>query len=145
MFMATCGKPCPHIFPLNRLEFSIRPPQLRGHMREMAVSFATTTSCCFWYFWLAIFITFLAIRAFHASIRNVLRTPRCERKLPLIGKQVAIGSVLISLSILFLYIIIFGIWWIRLRDNFTQRGIDGGAVKGNEDWRPLPGQPIFAV
>lgn len=85
-----------------------------------------------WYFWLAVSITVLAIRAFHPSMRKILRTPLFERKLPLIGKQLAIGGILIFFWILSLYGIVIGIWWIRLRGYFIQRGIEGGVVEGNK-------------
>ncbi|KAG0648785.1 Ferric reduction oxidase chloroplastic [Hyphodiscus hymeniophilus] len=85
-----------------------------------------------WYFWLAISVTVLAIRAFHPSMRKLLRTPLFERGLPLLGKQLTIGGILVFGWILSLYGIIVGIWWIQLKDYFIQRGIEGGVFSGNE-------------
>ena len=84
-----------------------------------------------WYFWLSISVTVLAVRAFHPSLRKILRIPLSERKIPVLGKQLAISGVLVFLWIISLYGIIVGIWWIRLRDYFAQRGIDGGVLSGN--------------
>jgi hypothetical protein len=105
-FAATCGE---WLFPL----------QARLHV-------------VVWYFWLAISVTVLAIRAFHPSLRTLLGTPLFEKRLPVIGRQLAVGGILILFWILSLYGIIIGIWWIRLRDYFSQRGIEGGIFKGNE-------------
>lgn len=84
-----------------------------------------------WYCWLSISVTVLAIRAFHPCMRQVLRRPLLARKIPLIGKKMAVSGLLVSLWIISLYGIIVGIWWIRLRDYFAQRGISGGVRSGN--------------
>lgn len=84
-----------------------------------------------WYFWLVISVTFLAIRAFHPSIQKFLQTPIFERKVPVLGKHLAWGGASILVWILMLYGILIGIWWVRLRDYFTQRGHEGGVYSGN--------------
>jgi hypothetical protein len=57
--------------------------------------------------------------------------PLLERKLPLLGKHLGVGGISVLLWIIALYGIIIGIWWIRLRDYFTQRGLEGGVMSGN--------------
>ena len=84
-----------------------------------------------WYCWLATSVTVLAIRAFHPKMRKLLRIPLLERPLPLLRKKLAIGGALVFLWIISLYGIIIGIWWIRLRNYFEQRGLEGGITSGN--------------
>ena len=84
-----------------------------------------------WYSWISISVTVLVIRAFYPNMRQVLRTPLFKRKIPLIGKQLALSGLLVSLWIISLYAIIVGIWWVRLRDYFSQRGHIGGVQSGN--------------
>ena len=83
-----------------------------------------------WYCWLSTSVTFLAVRTFHPQMRRVLRTPLFERKIPIIHKQLCISGVLIFVWILSLYGIIVGIWWLRLENYFTDRGLDGGVSSG---------------
>lgn len=84
-----------------------------------------------WYCWLSISVTFLALRTFNPRLRRILRTPLFERKLPILGKQLAFSGVLIFVWIIALYGIVIGVWWIRLRGYFRNRGIDGGVLSGN--------------
>jgi len=84
-----------------------------------------------WYFWISISVTFLAIRAFHPSMRRFLQKPFFDRKIPLVGKQLAVSGLLSLVWIAMLYGIVFGVWWIRLRDYFDERGIEGGVLNGN--------------
>lgn len=84
-----------------------------------------------WYCWEAISVTILAVRAFHPSIQKILRRPILERKLPILGKQLATSGILVLLWIISLYGIIIGIWWIRLHSYFNRRGIEGGVTAGN--------------
>lgn len=85
-----------------------------------------------WYCWLSISVAVLAVRAFHPTLRQVLRRPLFKRKIPVVGKQLCISGLLIFLWIIMLYGIITRIWWLRLRDYFVQRGHQGGVNSGNE-------------
>ena len=84
-----------------------------------------------WYCWLSISVTVLAVRAFYPNLRQVLRRPLLKRKIPALGKQLCVSGLLIALWIITLYGAIVGIWWVRLRDYFTQRGLGGGVHSGN--------------
>lgn len=84
-----------------------------------------------WYCWLSISVTVLAIRAFQPTMRKILQKPLFERKIPFLGKHLGVGGLLVALWIVALYGIVTGIWWIRLRDYFTQRGLEGGVLSGN--------------
>lgn len=84
-----------------------------------------------WYMWLAISVTVLAVRAFHPSMRKILRISLLPQRLPLLGKHLGIGGLSVLLWIIVLYGIIIGVWWIRLRDYFAQRGSEGGVSSGN--------------
>lgn len=83
-----------------------------------------------WYAWLSISVTFLAVRAFHPEMQKVLARPVWRRKLPLVGKSLTIGGILICLWIIALYAVVVGVWWIRLRDYFVQRSSAGGVHRG---------------
>jgi hypothetical protein len=85
-----------------------------------------------WYFWISISVTFLAIRAFHPKLRLFLRQPLVHRKLPIIGKQLAVSGCLAFVWVVSLYGIIVGIWWVRLRTYFVTRGREGGVLDGND-------------
>ena len=85
-----------------------------------------------WYFWISIFVTFLAVRAFSPELRRFLRLPVLDRKLPIVRKHVTISGVLAVIWILALYGIIIGVWWIRLRNYFEERGRAGGVYVGNQ-------------
>lgn len=73
----------------------------------------------------------LAVRAFHPSLRQVFRRPLFKRKIPLIGKQLCVSGLWIFLWIITLYGVVVRIWWVRLRNYFTQRGLEGGVHYGN--------------
>ena len=83
-----------------------------------------------WYFWISISVTFLAVRAFHPQMQKVLDQPIRRTKLPLIGKRLTIGGTLMILWIVALYGIAVGIWWVRLREYFVDRGYEGGITVG---------------
>lgn len=84
-----------------------------------------------WYFWISISVTFLAVRAFSPKLRLLLRQPLLERKLPVIGKQLAVSGSLAFVWVVSLYGIVVGIWWIRLQSYFEDRGREGGVDDGN--------------
>jgi Ferric reductase like transmembrane component len=83
-----------------------------------------------WYAWLSIAVTILAFRAYSPNLRRILRTPVFERKIPILGKHLAVSGCLIVLGIVSLYGIIFGIWWIRLQQYFVGVGRDNGINEG---------------
>ncbi|KUJ09557.1 uncharacterized protein LY89DRAFT_761136 [Mollisia scopiformis] len=85
-----------------------------------------------WYCFLGISVTILALRAFQPRLRKRLQKPLFEGKIPIIGKQIGLGGLLILLWIISLYGIIVGVWWIRLEAYFTQRGLEGGVLNGNK-------------
>lgn len=85
-----------------------------------------------WYFWISISVTFLAVRAFHPSMRRFLRRPFFDQEIPLVGKHLAVSGLSCLLWIAALYGIVFGVWWIRLRDYFEERGIENGVLEGNK-------------
>lgn len=84
-----------------------------------------------WYCWLTISVTILAFRAIQPRFRRLLGMYLFERKLPLIGKHLGLAGLLIIAWVLSLYGIIVGIWWLRLRNYFMERGIAGGVTSGN--------------
>jgi hypothetical protein len=84
-----------------------------------------------WYCWLSISTTFLAIRAFHPTMRKHLRHHFTDEKLPIIGKHLGVSGIYVFLWIISLYGIIVGIWWTRLNQYFEERGIAGGVTSGN--------------
>lgn len=84
-----------------------------------------------WYLWISISVVWLGIRAFHPSLRQVLRHHLLKNKLPVLGKHLALSGVLIILWILLLYGAVVGIWWVQLRDYFVARGDAGGVQDGN--------------
>lgn len=83
-----------------------------------------------WYSWLCLSVTFLAVRAFHPEMQKILARPLWNRKIPLVGKQLSAGGSLTVLWIFTLYAIIVGIWWLRLREYFVDRNLQGGITKG---------------
>ena len=84
-----------------------------------------------WYFWVSISVAFLAVRAFHPQLRRFLVRPVLDRKLPLLGKRLTISGLLAFIWIISLYGIVVGVWWVRLRDYFMERGSDGGVYEGS--------------
>ncbi|KAJ5117043.1 hypothetical protein N7456_001391 [Penicillium angulare] len=84
-----------------------------------------------WYSWILISVLFLAVRAFEPGLRRFIRRRVFGSKLPLVGGQLAISALLGFVWIASLYGIILGVWWIRLRDYFLDRGHKGGIREGN--------------
>jgi len=104
-----------------------------GTCGESLFPLQTRLHVVIWYIWLCLSVTFLAVRAFHPEMRKVLATPVTKGKVPLIGKYATLGGSLMVLWIILLYGVVVGVWWIRLRDYFTERnmaaGIDHGSNK----------------
>ncbi len=84
-----------------------------------------------WYFWISISVTFLAIRAFSPRLRLLLTQPLSHKKLPVVGKQLAVSGCLAVIWVVSLYGIVVGIWWSQLQTYFVHRGRDGGVLDGN--------------
>ncbi len=84
-----------------------------------------------WYCWLSLSVTFLALRAFHPSIRRRLHKQLYTNQLPIVRKSLTISGVLVVLWVLSLYGILVGLWWLRLRGYFVARGEGGGITNGN--------------
>jgi hypothetical protein len=84
-----------------------------------------------WYSWILISVVFFAVRAFHPGMRRFIQRRVFEFKLPLVGEQLAISALVGFIWIVSLYGIIVGVWWIRLRDYFLDRGHKGGILEGN--------------
>ncbi|USW58985.1 Putative ferric reductase transmembrane component-like domain-containing protein [Septoria linicola] len=74
-----------------------------------------------WYIWISLSITLLGLRAFRPTVRNFVSTA-LGYEVPLLGKQLRASGLLLVFWILSLYGILIGIWWIRLRDYFHERG-----------------------
>ena len=84
-----------------------------------------------YYLWISLSVTLLGLRAFQPSIRHLTSTS-LGIQVPVIGKQLRVSGVLVILWVCSLYGIVIGIWWIRLRDYFHERGVG------------LPGNNIIA-
>lgn len=74
-----------------------------------------------WYLWISISIAFLALRAFQPWLQALISTPLSTAR-TIFGKQLRVSGVLMVIWILALYGILIGIWWLRLRDYFQDRG-----------------------
>ena len=85
-----------------------------------------------WYCWLSLSVTFLALRAFHPSIRRTLHKQLYTNQLPIVRKSLTISGVLVTFWVLSLYGILIGLWWLRLRGYFVTRGEQGGIMNGNK-------------
>ena len=85
-----------------------------------------------WYCWISLFVTFLAVRAFSPELRSLLRRPLLDQKLPILRRELRVSGLLATIWVLVLYGIIVGIWWVRLRNYFVERGRTNGIFKGNE-------------
>ena len=85
-----------------------------------------------WYCWISLFVGFLAVRAFSSDLRRFLRRPLLDRQLPIVRRQVSVSGLLAVVWVLALYGIIAGVWWVRLRDYFVERGRTKGILKGNQ-------------
>ena len=88
---------------------------------ELTVSNQFRLHVVIWYMWTSISVTILAFRAFRPSIRRLLRTP-LGFNAPLLKKPARFSGLLMIVWILGLYGIVIGVWWIRLRDYFEERG-----------------------
>ncbi|KAJ5126061.1 hypothetical protein N7476_009617 [Penicillium atrosanguineum] len=84
-----------------------------------------------WYSWILISVAFFAVRAFQPRLRRYIQRRLFNFKLPLVGEQLALSALLGSIWIITLYGIIVGVWWIRLRDYFVDRGQERGVQDGN--------------
>lgn len=73
----------------------------------------------------------LGVRAFSPELRRILHHHLHKRNIPFLGKRLAVSGVLVLSWIITLYGIVVGIWWVRLRDYFDERGKAGGVLKGN--------------
>lgn len=104
-YAGTCGS---HLFPL----------QARLHVAV-------------WYCWLALSITFLIARSRHPGFRRLCGTSIGNTSIPLLGRKLALGGALVVLWLLSLYGILIGIWWVKMKSYFEQRGIAGGVSAGN--------------
>ncbi|CZT44433.1 uncharacterized protein RSE6_04599 [Rhynchosporium secalis] len=85
-----------------------------------------------WYCWLGLSVTVLAIRAFHPMMQKSLRSPLVNKSIPFMAKKLSVSGLLVLLWIISLYGIIIGIWWVRLDEYFTKRGMEGGVLSGNK-------------
>jgi len=85
-----------------------------------------------WYSWISLFVTFLAIRAFSPDLQRILRRPLLNRKLPVVRKHLTLSMFLVFIWILALYGVIVGVWWVRLRDYFVERGRTNGVFEGSQ-------------
>ena len=83
-----------------------------------------------WYTWISILASFLAVRAFHPEMQKALSKSLIRHEIPVIRKQISIAAALMLVWIVLLYSAIIGIWWVRLRDYFVDRGEAGGVFKG---------------
>ena len=84
-----------------------------------------------WYAWLSASTTFLAVRAFHPEMQKFLSRPLTRFQVPLIAKHVSFGGSLMVLWVVCLYGVVVGVWWIRLRDYFTDRNAAAGIHEGS--------------
>ena len=83
-----------------------------------------------WYAWISILATFLAVRVFHPEMQKVLSKPVSSQSILIIQTKVSYGGVLMFIWAVMLYSAIIGIWWVRLREYFVERGEAGGVSKG---------------
>jgi hypothetical protein len=74
-----------------------------------------------WYLWISLSVTFLAFRAFQPSVKQLTSTSLGARVL-IVGKELRVSGMLLAFWIFSLYGILSGVWWIRLRDYFEDRG-----------------------
>lgn len=84
-----------------------------------------------WYMWISTSVVVLGVRAFSPELRRLLHHHFNDRSIPLLGKRLAVSGLLVLSWVVALYGIVVGIWWIRLRDYFDQRGHEGGVLNGN--------------
>ena len=84
-----------------------------------------------WYAWLALSTAFLAVRAFHPQMQRFLARHLHEGKIPVVGKHLSVGGLLMMIWIACLYGLVIGVWWGRLWDYFTARNATAGIIKGS--------------
>lgn len=84
-----------------------------------------------WYCWISISVTVLAFRAFRPSIQLLLQRQISTGQLPFLRKRLTISGALVILWVMTLYGIVTGIWWLRLRNYFVNRGQQDGLSDGN--------------
>ncbi|KAJ5204232.1 uncharacterized protein N7498_005111 [Penicillium cinerascens] len=84
-----------------------------------------------WYSWILITVVFFALRAFQPRLRRFIQQRLFKSGLPLVGGGLTISALLGFIWVISLYGIIVGVWWIRLRDYFVDRGQEGGVLGGN--------------
>ncbi|KAF2763288.1 hypothetical protein EJ05DRAFT_33023 [Pseudovirgaria hyperparasitica] len=92
-----------------------------GTCGETLFPFQARLHVVVWYAWVSLSVAVLAFRAFRPAVHGFLRT-QLGFQVPILGKQVRISGILIVLWVLGLYGILIGVWWIRLRDYFQDRG-----------------------
>lgn len=85
-----------------------------------------------WYVWVSLFVTILAIRAFSPELRRIIQRPLLEKKLPIVHKHITLSGLLVLCWILCLYGTVVGVWWVRLRSYFVDRGAMYGVERGGE-------------
>ena len=101
-----------------------------GTCGEWLFPLQTRLHVAVWYAWLSISVIFLAVRAFHPEMQKSLARSLVRHKIPVIRKHLTIsGAITISWTIA-LYVVIIGIWWMRLRNYFVGRGKAGGIFHG---------------
>lgn len=84
-----------------------------------------------WYSWILISTVFFTARVFQPQLRHFLQRQLFDHKIPLVGERFAISVLIGFIWIIGLYGIIIGVWWIRLRDYFEDRGRANGVLDGN--------------
>ena len=102
-----------------------------GTCGEWLFPFQARLHVVVWYAWVSLSVTFLALRAFQPWVRPIVTKQILDFRLPVVGKSICVGGLLIVVWILSLYGILIGIWWIELHDYFDQRGQEGGIYNGN--------------
>ena len=92
-----------------------------GTCGEWLFPFQARLHVVVWYMWISLSITFLGLRAFQPSIRNLV-SKSVGVRVPLMGKQLRLSGILLVFWICSLYGTLIGIWWLRLRNYFRERG-----------------------
>lgn len=92
-----------------------------GTCGETLFPFQARIHVVVWYIWLSLSVALLGLRAFQPRIR-LLVAKSLGWEVPLLGKQLRISGLFLVFWVFSLYGILIGIWWIRLRDYFEERG-----------------------
>lgn len=74
-----------------------------------------------WYSWLSISVAFLSLRALVPKVRK-FTSMQTGVWVPLMGKRLTLGGLMLVMWQCVLYGILVGIWWPRLDDYFQERG-----------------------